>query len=155
MHETVNALEIAAPAQAIYALAAATERWPAILPHYRFVRILSNGDGEGEGVRLVEMGAWRGVFPLRWTATQQNDPVRPHIAFHHVAGPARGMDVEWVFTALGPDRTLVRIVHRLDFRFPVAAAWLGRHVVAGYFIDGVASRTLGCMKALAEHETIR
>ena len=141
-----NTIEIAAPAKTIYRLASATERWPAILPHYRFVRVL---DDRG-AVRTLEMGAWRHVFPIRWVAEQTNDPDRPQIRFHHLRGWTRGMDVEWQFAPLGDGRTRVTIVHRLQFAFPLAAEWLGRHVVAGYFIDGVARRTLARMKLLAE-----
>lgn len=146
MTVTENALEIEAPAAAIYRLAAATERWPELLPHYRYVRVF---DDRG-ATRTVEMGAWRDVFPIRWTAEQTNDPSRPHISFRHVRGWTRGMDVEWRFAALTPCRTRVTIVHRLQFRFPVAAEWLGRHVVGDYFIHGVAARTLARMKQLAE-----
>ncbi len=141
-----NAIEIAAPAQTIYRLAAATERWPELLPHYRFVRIIA----EQGAVRTLEMGAWRDIFPIRWVAEQTNDPERPCIHFRHVRGWTRGMDVEWRFAAVDAGRTRVTIVHRLQFVFPLAAEWLGRHVVAGYFIDGVARRTLARIKLLAE-----
>jgi ribosome-associated toxin RatA of RatAB toxin-antitoxin module len=110
------------------------------------VRVLET-DGD---TRTVEMGARLGLFPLRWTAVQTNDARRPHIAFHHIAGPARGMDVEWLFEPLDAARTRVRIVHRLSFVFPVAAEFLGRSVVGGIFIHGVASKTLARIKQLAE-----
>ena len=145
MTQTRNVVDIAAPAHDVYALAAATERWPAILPHYRYVRVLE----ERGDTRLVAMGAWRDVFPIRWVAEQTNDPITPHIAFHHVRGWTRGMDVEWRFEPL-PAGTRVIIEHRLRFRFPVAAEWLGRHVVGDYFIHGVAAKTLARVKAIAE-----
>ena len=100
--------------------------------------------------RTVEMAARHLGVPLRWTATQTNDPVRPHIAFHHIAGPTRGMDVEWIFTPLAAGRTRVQIVHHLTFMFPVAAEFFGRYVVSDIFIHGVASKTLAHMKRLAE-----
>lgn len=145
MTTTRNVIDIAAPPQAIYALAAATERWPEILPHYRYVRVL----GRSGSSRTVAMGARQDVFPIAWVAEQTNDPVTPHIAFRHVRGWTRGMDVEWIFepTATG---TRVTIEHRLRFRFPVAAAWLGEHLVCGYFVHGVAGKTLARIKALAE-----
>lgn len=146
MTVTENSVDIAASAAAIYGLAAATERWPAVLPHYRFVRVLE----ERGATRVVEMGAWRHVFPIRWTAEQVNDPGAPVIRFRHLRGWTRGMDVEWRFTPLAGGGTRLTIVHRLEFRFPVAAEWLGRHVVGGYFIHGVAVRTLARMKVLAE-----
>ncbi len=137
---------IAAPPAAIYRLAAATERWPEILPHYRYVRVLAD-DGT---TRTVAMGARLGPIPLNWTARQTNDPQRPHIAFQHTGGPARGMDVEWLFIPLDATRTEVRIVHRLAFIFPVAAEFLGKAIVSDIFIHGVATKTLACVKALAE-----
>jgi len=49
----------------------------------------------------------------------------------------------------------VTIEHRLAFRFPVAAEWLGKHLVSDYFIHGVATRTLACIKRLAEGAATR
>jgi ribosome-associated toxin RatA of RatAB toxin-antitoxin module len=100
--------------------------------------------------RTVAMRAWRHAFPLAWVAEQTNDPATPSIRFHHVAGPTRGMDVEWRFTPLGERLTRVTIEHRLDFRFPVLRSWAEREIVAGYFIHGVAARTLARMTAIAE-----
>ena len=100
--------------------------------------------------RTVEMAAQHGIVPLRWTAEQTNDPLRPHIAFHHLKGPTRGMDVEWIFTPLGDDTTRVQIVHRLAFQFPIAAGFFGKYVVSDIFIHGVANKTLARMKQLAE-----
>jgi hypothetical protein len=100
--------------------------------------------------RTVEMAARHGIVPLRWTAEQTNDPLRPHIAFHHIAGPTRGMDVEWIFTVLDATHTRVQIVHRLAFLFPVAADFFGKYVVGDIFIHGVASKTLARIKQLAE-----
>ncbi|MFN2459300.1 MAG: type II toxin-antitoxin system RatA family toxin [Candidatus Velthaea sp.] len=141
---TETCVDVAASPEAVYALASATERWPLILPHYRYVRVRADGP-----VRTVEMAAWRGPFPLHWVAEQRNDAAVPHIAFRHLAGWTRGMDVEWQFERRGGS-TRVTIVHRLAFAFPVAAEWLGKHVVSEFFIDGVARATLACMKRVAE-----
>jgi ribosome-associated toxin RatA of RatAB toxin-antitoxin module len=142
---TRNAVEIAAPPAAVYALGAATERWPELLPHYRYVRVVERrGDA-----RVVAMGARHGIVPLSWVAEQTNNPDRPHIAFHHVRGWTRGMEVEWLFEPI-PGGTRVTIEHRLQFRFPLAAEWIGKHVVSDYFIHGVAARTLARVKQLAE-----
>lgn len=142
---TSNAVVMGASPQAIFALASATERWPQILPHYRFVRVLTE-DGPR---RVVEMAAWRDRIPIRWTAEQINDPERPHIRFHHIVGWTRGMDVEWIFTPVA-EGTEVCIEHRLAFQFPVAAEWLGRHVVGEFFVHDVATKTLAAMKRLVE-----
>ncbi len=145
MTVTRNTLDIAAPAEDVFALASATERWPHILPHYRYVRVLA----EHGPTRVVAMSAWRDVFPVRWVAEQTNDPETPHITFKHVRGWTRGMDVEWRFERV-PGGTRVTIEHRLQFAFPLAAEWLGKHVVSDYFIHGVAAKTLARMKVLAE-----
>jgi hypothetical protein len=59
------------------------------------------------------------------------------------------MDVVWKFDE-GPDGTDVSIVHDLAFSFPVAEKAVEKYVVTGFFIDGIARRTLACMKAIAE-----
>jgi ribosome-associated toxin RatA of RatAB toxin-antitoxin module len=142
-----NSVTIYAPVQRIYELASATERWPEILPHYRFVRVLEERDGE----RVVEMAAQRGMIPVRWTALQRNDPELPAVYFRHIRGWTAGMEVAWRF-AEDEHATTVSIVHDLTFRFPIAREFVEKRIVCGYFIDGVASRTLACMKALAEDE---
>lgn len=145
MTVTETAIEIAADAATIFHFASATERWPEYLPHYRRVRVL-----EEKGLtRVVEMAARRGWIPVRWTAEQTNDPATPHIAFRHVRGWTRGMEVEWKFEPVAGG-TRVSIHHRLSFRFPVAPDWIGRHVVSDFFIEYIATRTLRRMKTLAE-----
>ncbi len=145
MTETTNRIVIAAPPATIYRLASDTAQWPAILPHYRYVRVLERkGDSQ-----LVEMAAWRDFIPIRWVAEQTNDAERPTIRFRHVRGWTRGMDVEWRFEP-GEGGTTVTIEHRLQFQFPVASDWLGEHVVGDFFVHDVASKTLARMKQLAE-----
>jgi len=140
-----NEIDIAAPAHVIYALAAATERWPEILPHYRYVRVIER-DG---ATRTVEMGASRSGIPIAWTAEQTDDAMRPSIRFHHVRGWTRGMDVEWRFDE-EHGNTRVTIEHRLHFAFPIAPEWLGRRVIGGFFVHHVAGKTLARIKTLAE-----
>ncbi len=91
--QTRSEIVIAAPVGTIFALAAATERWPELLPHYRSVRVLARTGA----ARTVAMAAWRGPIPISWIAEQIDDPLEPAIRFHHVGGPTRGMDVVWRF----------------------------------------------------------
>jgi len=144
--QTSNEIVIAAPPQRVFELAAATERWPAILPHYRSVRVLEQNGSQ----RVVAMSAWRDLIPVRWVARQWNDPVRPLIRFHHIGGWTKGMDVEWQFERI-EGATRVRIVHWLNFQFPVAREFLGRHVVGDFFVHNIAGKTLQRMKQLAEN----
>jgi ribosome-associated toxin RatA of RatAB toxin-antitoxin module len=142
---TVTTLDMAAPAERIYVLASATERWPEYLPHYRYVRVLSRAGPS----QTMAMGAWRDFIPISWVAEQTSDAQRPSIRFRHVRGWTRGMEVEWRFEPVAGG-TRVTIEHRLDFSFPFAAEWIGRHVVSDFFVENVATKTLACMKQLAE-----
>jgi uncharacterized membrane protein len=134
---------IAAPAEAIFRHAAATERWPQILPHYRFVRVLLQ---EGDR-RIVEMAAWRIYrgsrlrIPVRWIAEQVNDAEKPGIRFRHLRGWTRGMNVEWRFERAGAS-TRVSIEHELAS--PLAP------LIAAQFVEPIAGATLRCIKAVAE-----
>ncbi len=142
---TNNEITIAASPWDIFRYAAATENWPQYLPHYRYVRVLER-DGEQQ---VVEMAAWRDFVPVRWIARQRNDWQRPALFFHHVDGWTKGMDVEWRFEVID-GKTRVSIAHRLNFSFPVAANFLGQHVIGNFFVHDIANKTLARMKTLAE-----
>lgn len=132
-----NEIFVNAPAMRVFHYASATERWPQILPHYRFVHVLEN-DGTR---RVVEMAARRGSIPVRWRAEQINDAATPQITFRHTSGWTKGMEVRWRFEPAGSGTNVI-IEHEL--RSPIAP------VAAKYFIDPIATRTLRCMKQLAE-----
>jgi ribosome-associated toxin RatA of RatAB toxin-antitoxin module len=139
-------VDIAAPAGTIYALAQDVARWPAFLPHYRWVKVLR----ESEDERVVEMAARRDWIPVRWTALQTLDPVTPRIGFRHLSGWTKGMAVKWLFEP-SPGGTRVTIVHDLDYsRRRVLGEWFGRRVVGDFFVQSIAGRTLARMKELAE-----
>ena len=53
---TVDEQLVHAPLERIFALAADVERWPALLPHYRYVRF---SDRRSDGGGTVEMSAYR------------------------------------------------------------------------------------------------
>jgi ribosome-associated toxin RatA of RatAB toxin-antitoxin module len=140
-----NSIIIAAPPSRIYALAAPVERWPALLPHYRWVKVLEDrGD-----TRLVEMACWRGRIPLRWTALEELLPEVPRIRFLHVAGATRGMEVAWEFLPHGAG-TQVRIEHDLRLPWPIIGPAVADRIIGPLFVQDVANKTLQCMKRLAE-----
>lgn len=144
MTALMREITIAATPATIYAFAAATERWPEILPHYRRVRVLA----QHGSVRVVEMIAWRDLIPLAWVVEQTNDPRRPAIRFRHVRGVTRGMDVEWRFVPV-PGGTRLTIEHHLSFASPLGNV-LGERVVGPFLVDDVVRKTLVRMKAVAE-----
>jgi ribosome-associated toxin RatA of RatAB toxin-antitoxin module len=136
----------------VFARAADVERWPAILPHYRWVRMLERrADGGG----IVEMAAFRPFGPLGWptwwVSEMWVEPERRVVRYRHIRGITRGMDVEWSVRA-GVHGTEATIVH--EWRGPAwplirrpAAEW----VIGPVFVHGIASRTLaGIQRAVEE-----
>src|SRR5574342_902509 len=98
MMRTVDRIDVRAPAARVFTAAEAVERWPELLPHYRWVRMLERGPAGGG---LVEMAAWRPFGPLRyptwWVSEMEVEPARA-VRYRHLQGITRGMDVEWQFT---------------------------------------------------------
>ena len=143
--EMTTRVRMRADPDTIYALAAAVEDWPRILPHYRWVRVLRR-DGRR---RLVEMAASRDGIPVRWTAIQTLDPAERRIAFRHVRGVTRGMEVAWSLVP-GEHGVLVSIWHAFHPGWPLVPDALVSLVVGRFFVDNIASKTLERIKALAE-----
>jgi hypothetical protein len=139
------AIHIDAPLERIFPLAAEIERWPERLPHYRYVRRVSAGDGE----RRFAMGARRGPIPVRWEAVQRPLPGERRIEFLHTGGVTRGMQVAWRFEPNGTGWE-VSIEHQLELGWPLIGGWAARHVIGPQFVEAIAGRTLRRVKALAE-----
>lgn len=147
---TVDRLLIRAPAEVVFRHASDVERWPDILPHYRWVRVL----GRQDDTALVEMAAWRPFGPLRWPTWWRSemrvDAVRREVRYRHVGGVTTGMDVRWSVTE-APGGTVAEIVH--DWAGP---AWplirrpAAELVIGPVFIHGIASRTLAGIGRAAE-----
>lgn len=149
MH-TVDAIRVRAPAPRLFGLAADVERWPTLLPHYRWVRVLDRGPDHDR----VEMAAWRpfGPFnwPTWWTSDMWIDRAALEVRYRHILGVTRGMDVVWHLEPRG-DQTEVTLTH--DWEGPAwplirrpAAEW----VIGPVFVHGIASRTLAGLARAAE-----
>jgi hypothetical protein len=145
---TIDEIEMAAPLAACFQAAADVERWPRILPHYRWVTF-QRRDGFGTG--LVEMAARRPFgplsYPVWWVSEMELDESRPAVIYRHVAGITTGMDVEWSFEELPSGGTRVRIVHEWNegphWPLPGAARHqIASRVIGPVFIQNVAGRTL-------------
>lgn len=148
---------VRAPLVRIFALATDVERWPALLPHYRYVRYLERrADGGG----IVDMSAYRPFGLVHWP-TWWRSSMRVHAAgqlpapavrFTHIAGVTRGMEVEWTFHPVA-DGTQVRIVHVWDGPdIPIVGAVAATLVIGPVFVHGIASRTLAGLAAAAERD---
>jgi hypothetical protein len=152
---TVDEQLVRAPLGRIFSLAAGVEQWPALLPHYRFVRF---SDRRSDGGGIVEMSANRPFGLIQWPTWwrsrmrvhEPNGLVAPSVRFTHVAGVTRGMEVEWTFH-VAAGGTLVRIVHLWDGPpVPVIGVVAATVVIGPVFVHGIASRTLAGLAAQAE-----
>ncbi len=144
---TANTVEMHGDLQRIVALAADIERWPVILPHYRWVTLL---DGGGDH-KTVEMAARRGVIPVRWQAVQDVDRSGPTpvINFRHIGGVTKGMVVAWTFTD-GPGPISVRIDHDFTPPWPVVGHAVAEYVIGPQFVAAIAGKTLNTIKGIVE-----
>ena len=144
--ETAMSVDVRGEGERLYELASDVPRWAEFLPHYRYIRVLATNGPQ----RTVVMAARRGWIPLRWTSVLELVPQERRIIFQHVGGPARGMQVEWTieqrdgFARATIRHDLRRLAHR------IVATPLGRYILAHWFIDPVAGKTLRCMRDLVE-----
>jgi ribosome-associated toxin RatA of RatAB toxin-antitoxin module len=151
--ETSNEIEITGAYERIFSLASDIARWPTILPHYRWVKILEN-----KGAALVvvaEMAARHKGIPLWWKTLQRPRQAERKIYFTHIGGITKGMEVEWRFEKLGsggagPGTWRVTIHHNFSPPWPWPGPWLAEHVVGGIFVRQVANKTLKRIKELVE-----
>jgi hypothetical protein len=143
MHQSI-AVKVS-PAVA-YAVAQDVSRWPELLSHYAWVRIVRETSEE----RTLLMAAWRWWLLVRWTAVQRLLPDIPRIEFTHIGGWARGMRVAWLFDPI-ESGTRIEIMHDLTMvGVPIVRTRLGKSIVARQFIAPIASRTLAGMKRALE-----
>jgi len=142
---TENSIVINAELPRIFETAADLSQWPAILPHYRWVRYLERSPGWNR----VIMAARRGWIPIRWASIQEIDADLREVRFHHLKSFTKGMDVVWSFTQSGPG-VVVRISHTLDPRIPLVGDFISEKIIGDFFVRHVADQTLNHMKAYLE-----
>lgn len=142
----------ASPAAA-FQVAADVERWPEILPHYRWVRF-HRKDAFARGV--VEMAAYRDFggplrWPTWWVSEMDSDADEPIVRYRHIDGITRGMDVRWEFVSAMDGGTLVRVVHEWEGpEWPVIRGIAANLVIGPHFVSAIAERTLAGVCAAAE-----
>jgi ribosome-associated toxin RatA of RatAB toxin-antitoxin module len=148
--KTVDRTRMHAPLARVLEAAADVERWPELLSHYRWVRLLERRPEGG----LVEMAAWRPFgpvgYPTWWVSEMRVDRSTPAVHYRHVRGITAGMDVVWQFVA-EEDGTDVTIVHQWGGpRWPLIGRAAADLVIGPVFIHGIASRTLAGIKRHVE-----
>ena len=158
--KTLDRITIRAPIGRVFDIATDVERWPRILPHYRWVRYLhrpNGGSGKRGSMGTVEMAAWRPFgmirYPAWWVSEMTVDAGAHEIRYRHVRGITRGMDVRWRLVAQ-PHGVEVTIEHEWGGpAWPVVGLLLARWVIGPVFIHGIAKRTLAGIKRVIEEET--
>jgi hypothetical protein len=76
----------------------------------------------------------------------------PVIAYRHIWGVTRGMDVAWTF-AEQPDGVNVAIRHDFSPPWPVVGDLIAATIIGPHFVDYIARRTLSTIRAIVERET--
>lgn len=146
-------IDVAAPAEVVFDLAHDVARWPALLPHYQKVTVLSR-NGTQLVARMRAMRRFRRFgIPVGWSARTWADPSNSsdmQLRFVHTAGPTRGMDVTWHITPRGTGGSNVAIVHDFVRPLPLLGTELFPAVVDRFFVRPIASQTLQTFKRLAE-----
>ncbi len=117
MH-TGSFIHIRAPREKIFAFVSDLNRWPELLPHYRYVRTLEENDESS----IVHMAATRSGIPISWVSKYWTDKRALELHFEHLRRWTKGMKVVWTLTPTR-DGTRVEIIHDLKFRIPLLA-WL-------------------------------
>ena len=145
--QTANTVIMNGDLDRIVALAADTERWPVILPHYRWVTLLEGGGD----TKTVEMAARRGKFPVKWRAVQtvERGGPTPIIRFRHIGGVTKGMEVAWLFEQ-GPDAVSVTIDHEFTPPWPLVGNLIADRIIGPQFVEAIANKTLATIKGIVE-----
>ena len=147
---TVDRLAMRATPASVFEAASNVEQWPALLPHYRWVRMLERRSGGG----VVEMAAWRPFgpvgYPTWWVSEMWTDPVRATVRYRHIRGITAGIDVEW---SIIPTRegSAVTLLHEWNGPgWPLVGRPAAELVIGPVFIHGIASRTLAGIRRAVE-----
>jgi hypothetical protein len=156
---TTNRIQIAGPYERLFNLASDIARWPDMLPHYRWVKILKQCDG----TVIAEMAARHKGLPLWWKTIQRPLPQDKRIEFEHIGGVTKGMHVQWTFTPLrhpprplaeDPDDArevwLVEIHHEFNPAWGPLKPWLADRLIGEIFVKQVANKTLHRIKEITE-----
>lgn len=143
MH-TENGIQIRGDLKRIFQIAAQVDKWPQILPHYRWVRVLQRRKRR----TTVEMAARRGRIPVSWTAVQEVFPYE-RITYKHIKGFTTGMDVTWSFKPVQGHVEVV-ITHDFSLSWPLVGDFVSRYIVGALFVTPIAARTLRHIKQTVE-----
>jgi hypothetical protein len=146
------------PRERIFALGAAIEDWPIMLPHYRSVSLTERTmQPDGTIHKVATMKAWRplplGKIPVGWKTIQDSNPQTGLLHIVHIGGFTKGMDVHWLMKPEG-DGTRVTITHDFSLRWPLIGGIVAHRIVGQFFVDAIARRTLDRIRTMVEGEDL-
>jgi aromatase len=125
---TEHTVDVAAPAQQVYALLADVDQWPEIFPPTVHAECVErNGNTE-----LIRLWATANGTPKTWTSQRVHTPERGSITFRQERSqhPVGGMGGEWIVEPLSATSCRVRLLH--DFfaasEDPADLDWISRAV---------------------------
>lgn len=150
MWQRLTTIRIRASTDAVFALLAEIELWPAIFPHVHSARVLRR-----DGVRrLVAVQArWRRL-PLGWRAVQTLDRARGHISIRHLspltAGSVATFDLSPTRDADGQDAVDLTFRQDVVVSLPVVGTYLARQFVGGLVAREQGEALLARLKYVAE-----
>jgi Polyketide cyclase / dehydrase and lipid transport len=150
-------VDVAAPAELVFAIARDVSRWADVLPHYARSRVVARAS---DGSVVCAFTARRPIvgllglgIPVAWRSRcwseAATDAGSARLRFVHVAGATSGMDVTWRIDST-PTGTRVSIEHVFERPLPLVGPNLFPRVVDRLFTVPIAGRTLAAFRAIAE-----
>jgi ribosome-associated toxin RatA of RatAB toxin-antitoxin module len=115
-----SAIEVDAPARAVYELAKQQERFPEFMPDVESVTVL-----EREPSRLVTR--WKTLVedaPIEWTEVDRFDDAALRVDYRLIDGDLERFEGSWTFESRG-GRTHVLLTVDYDFGVPTLAELIG------------------------------
>jgi ribosome-associated toxin RatA of RatAB toxin-antitoxin module len=146
----VDEIGVAATPDSVFAVASDVERWPEILPHYRWVRMLERSPER----TVVEMAAWRPFpvlrWPTWWVSRMWVDDAGREVRYRHIRGITTGMDVVWRVEPRNGGSHITLIHDWSGPGWPLIRGPAARWVILPHFVHAIAARTLAGVKRKAE-----
>jgi aromatase len=128
VRETEHEINVAAPAERVYALIADVGKWPEIFPPTAHAECVER-DGNSE---LIRLWATANGTAKTWTSRRRQDPERMSVSFRQERSqhPVGGMGGEWAVEPVSESECRVRLRH--DFFAasddPADLDWIGQAV---------------------------
>jgi ribosome-associated toxin RatA of RatAB toxin-antitoxin module len=146
-------ITIQAPLAKIFAAASDLARWPEFLPHYRYNRFLSHTPSGG----LVKSSWVRSGIPATAVVEYRIDTEKRQLHFHHLKSTLNataGLTAIWTFKKLANGAIQVSITHEFKRKWPLLKLPGRDWIVAKFFINDIADRTLAGLKRKVEAQVV-